>query len=279
MNRHYAMIGMAYVTGELPLYYDAVNEKGLCMAGLNFPDNACYYPLDPQKENITPFELLPWILGQCSCVEEALELLQTCNLLEESFSPQLPLTPLHWMLADPNRCVVLETLVDGIKIMDNQIGILTNSPPFPWHLQNLANYQRLTNGPVPERFCGQPVHTYSRGLGAVGLPGDLSSSSRFVRAAFARNCAEAEPGEQSLTQFFHLLHAVEQQRGCVELSPGVYEITRYSSCCDMERGIYYVTTYDNPQIRAVDLHRENLEGTSVFCYKTLQHLNINWLNL
>ena len=118
---------------------------------------------------------------------------------------------------------------------------------------------------------GNDLPVYSRGLGALGLPGDLSSQSRFVRAAFVRMNAKSGSGEaESVGQFFHILHAVEQQRGCCELDGGKYEITLYTSCCNADRGIYYYTTYGNHQITAVDMHRENLDGDRLVRYPLVQ---------
>ena len=75
MEKHYAIIGVAYVHSEYPLYYDAVNEKGLGMASLNFPGNAVYQHEKEGTYNVTPFELIPWVLGQCKNVQEAKQLL------------------------------------------------------------------------------------------------------------------------------------------------------------------------------------------------------------
>ena len=106
--------------------------------------------------------------------------------------------------------------------------------------------------------------TYSRGMGAIGLPGDLSSASRFVKATFTKmNSLSKDDENSSVSQFFHILTSVEQQRGCVHMGEDKYEITIYSSCANMDKGIYYYTTYDNKQITAVDMHKENLDGDTL----------------
>ena len=179
LESHYAILGMAYVAEGYPLYYDATNEKGLSIAGLNFPGNAHYTPYFQGKDNITPFELTPWILGQCATVKEAETLLQRINLLNENFSKELPLSPLHWIIADRERTIALEAVKDGIKIYDNPVGVLTNNPTFDYHLFNLNNYMTITKG-QPENAWKLPLETYSRGMGAMGIPGDYSSMSRFV---------------------------------------------------------------------------------------------------
>lgn len=272
LPEHYAMIGMAYVSDGYPLYYEASNEKGLSIAGLNFPDNAVYRPFRSKTDNIAPFEFIPWILGQCADLQEASALLERINILNEPFSSALPLSPLHWILADASGSITAEPGYDGLKLYDNPVGILTNNPPFDYQLLNLCNYRHLTREQTASRFAQDlPLTAYSRGMGALGLPGDLSSSSRFVRASFVKmNAVSGASEEESVTQFFHILGAVEQQRGCVLLEDGRYEITVYTSCCNTDRGIYYYTTYENRQISCVDMHKENLDGDFPITYALRQ---------
>ena len=280
MEKHFALVGMAYIADGFPLYYDATNEKGLSIAGLNFPGNAEYKPFCPTKDNITPFELIPWVLGQCATVDEAEKLLSRINLLDESFSPELPLSPLHWILSDARRSITLEPLKEGLRIYENPVGVLTNNPTFDYQLFNLNNYMRLAKCQPENTFSQKlPLETYSRGMGALGLPGDASSMSRFVRAAFVKmNSVSGESEEESVNQFFHILKAVEMQRGCVELEKDVFEITRYSSCCNTSRGIYYYTTYENSRITGVDMHKENLDGSEFVAYSLIKDGGITLQN-
>lgn len=266
--KHYAMIGMAYVQDDYPLYYDATNEKGLSMAGLNFPGNAVYLSKQSDKYNVTPYELIPWVLGQCKDVPEARKLLEKTNLVNLAFHKELPLTPLHFMLSDTMESIVIEPTEDGIRIVDNPVKVLTNNPPFQYQMFNLNNYMKMSKKPPLNTFAkGLPMETYSRGMGALGLPGDVSSVSRFVRAAFVKwNSISGDGEEESVSQFFHILGAVEQQKGCVQLSNGEYEYTLYSSCCNTDKGIYYYKTYQNSQITAVHLHHEDLEGSRLITY-------------
>ena len=272
MDRHYAMIGMAHVLDDYPLYYDAMNEKGLCIAGLNFVTSAVYQPPMPDRDNVAQFELIPWLLGSCATLAEVRTLLAKTNIVNIPFSEQLPLAQLHWLIADKTGSIVVESTADGLHIYDNPVGVLTNNPPFPQQLFALNNYRALSPRTPAVAFAdGLDLPVYSRGLGALGLPGDLSSQSRFVRAAFVRMNAKSGSGEaESVGQFFHILHAVEQQRGCCELDGGKYEITLYTSCCNADRGIYYYTTYGNHQITAVDMHRENLDGDRLVRYPLVQ---------
>ncbi len=268
LNQHYAIIGMAHIAENYPLYYDAVNEKGLAMAGLNFVGFAKFHRHTKGKDNIASFEFIPWILAQCATVAEARKLLVQINLTDDAFSDQLPPAPLHWIIADKDEAITVESVTDGLHIYPNPAGVLTNNPPFDQQMLQLRNYMQLSPNEPENRFCKDlELQPYSRGMGALGLPGDLSSQSRFVRAAFTKLnsvCDESEIG--SVSQFFHILDTVSQTRGCCRLPDGKYEITIYSSCCNANRGIYYYTTYDNRQINAVDLHRVDLSGSQLMRY-------------
>ena len=266
-NKHYAMIGVATVAEGYPLYYDAVNEKGLGMAALNFPGNAVYQEETTERLNVSSFEFIPWILSQCATVAEAMPLLNRLNIVNIPFSPSFPPTPLHWLLADKDRAVTIEPLADGIRIYENPVGVLTNNPPFDYHVHNLKNYLNLTREEPTNRFAPHlDIVPYSRGMGAFGLPGDLSSASRFIRAAFTKlNALPGDTEAANISQFFHILSAVAQQYGCVKVDDG-YEKTVYSSCCNIDKGIYYYTTYENSQITAVDMQREDLNGNTLSIY-------------
>ena len=280
IKSHYAIIGMAYIAENYPLYYDAINEKGLGIAGLNFVGNAVYHDKVEQKDNIAQFELIPWILCQCSTVKEARALIEKINILNVPFNDNLPLAQLHWIIADSQEAITVESVKDGIKIYDNPVGVLTNNPPFDKQLFALNNYMHLSPKSPKNTFAkGLDLDLYSRGMGAMGLPGDLSSQSRFIRVAFAKmNSLSGDGEKESVSQFFHILNSVDQQRGCCELEEGKYEITLYTSCCNADKGIYYYTTYDNHQINAVDMHRENLDSNELIRYPLIKDEQINMQN-
>lgn len=280
LNKHYAIIGMAHIADGFPLYYDAINEKGLGMAGLNFVGNAVYCEEKSGKDNIAQFEFILWILSKCSSVDEAKELLKNINITNTQFSKDLPCAQLHWIIADKSGAITVESVKDGLKIYDNPAGVLTNNPPFDEQMFNLNNYMNLSPKNPKNSFCeALPLKAYSRGMGALGLPGDLSSQSRFVRVAFTKlNSISGSSEEESVSQFFHILGSVDQQRGCCEVENGKYEITIYTCCCNADRGIYYYTTYDNHQISAVDMHRENLDSSDVIRYSPITKEQINIQN-
>lgn len=247
IENHYAMIGMAHIAEDYPLYYDSVNEKGLGIAGLNFVGNAYYKNFVQGKNNVAPFEFIPWILSQCSTVKEARTLIEKINLVNEPFRKDMPLAQLHWLIADRNEAITVESVNDSVNIYQNPVGVLTNNPPFDEQMFHLNNYMNLSVKSPQNLFSDKlPLYTYSRGMGALGLPGDLSSQSRFVRAAFIKmNSISGDTESESVSQFFHILGSVDQQRGCCDVGDGEFEITIYTSCCNTEKGIYYYTSYDN----------------------------------
>ncbi len=280
ISSHYAMIGMAYIQDDYPLYYDAVNEAGIGMAGLNFPGYADFKPYTEGKDNIAPFEFIPWILSQCSTMEQVREKLSVINLLNLPYNDQLPLTPLHWIISGREESITVESVKEGLMVYDNPVGVLTNSPQFPYHMTNLSNYMSLSVDSPANRFSEKiTLEPYSRGMGAMGLPGDLSSASRFVKASFTKLNSCCEPTEDAnISQFFHILGSVDQQRGCVRMPDGRYEITIYSSCCNADKGIYYYTSYENNRISAVDMNREDLDGRKLTAYPMLLKQSIKLQN-
>ena len=280
LQQHYAMIGMAFVVNDYPLYYDATNEKGLSMAGLNFPGNADYKSEKEGVDNVAPFEFIPWILGQCANITEARERLARLNLIKMNFNDELPLAELHWIISDKKESITVESTKDGLKVFDNPVGVLTNNPCFDMQLFNLNNYLSLSvDSPVNHFSEKLNLTPYSRGMGAMGLPGDLSSASRFVKAVFTKmNSVSGDSESESISQFFHILGSVAQQRGCVHMGRGQYEITIYSSCCNTDKGIYYYTTYENSQITGVDMHKEDLEGSELAAYPLITGQQIHMQN-
>ena len=255
LGRHHAIVGMAHVENGYPLYYDAMNEHGLCMAGLNFEGFADYG--GTARDQIAAFELIPWILGQCKTVAEARPFLGRLSITEEGFSPELPAAQLHWMLSDRQESITIETMEDGLRIWENPVGVLTNAPPFDDQMRRLSDLMHLSPGQPHNHIApALDLRPYCLGMGAMGLPGDLSSQSRFLRAAFTK--LHALPG--GVGQFFRILDTVVQVEGCCRTPDGGYEHTLYSSCCDMEKGIYYYITGTGRRITGIDLNKENPAG-------------------
>lgn len=269
------MIGMATVVDGYPLYYDATNECGLSMAGLSFPGNAIYYPTVDGKHNISPFELIPWVLCQCKTVAQAKDLLSGTNIAAIPFSDTYPLTQLHWIVADKRESLVVESTEKGVCLFDDPFHVLTNNPPFEYHNENMHNYLRLDIHDPVNTFAPQlALKPTSWGTGALGLPGDLSSPSRFVRACFTlAHSPKPECDETAIAQFFHILGAVSMTDGCVDTGKGT-ERTVYSSCCNTHTMVYYYTTYENCQISAVSLRNTEYQSDRLTVYPLLRQLQI-----
>ena len=279
-KRHYAMIGMASADDRFPLYAEAVNEKGLCMAGLNFPGNAYYQKAAGAGLELASFEVIPWLLGKCSSVSEAAGYLEEMRIVDTAFAQEMPPAPLHWMLADREKCLVLEAVREGLKVYDNPIGVLTNNPPFPFHQMNLNRYQGLSPLPAENHFCSAaPLEVFGQGMGAIGLPGDASPTSRYVKAAFHKlNSQEGATEEERISQFFHLLDSVSMVRGSVVTAEGRCDITTYSCCASAEKGIYYYKTYENSRISAVRLFGENPDTQELKIFPLCKEQDIRFQN-
>lgn len=230
--------------------------------------NAVYFEPKKGKENIAQFEFIPYILSHCDSVLQARKKLENLNITNTQFSDKLPCAQLHWIISDRNESLTVESTNDGLKVYDNPVGVLTNNPPFDIQMFMLNNYMSLSPK-QPENNFGKSAEltTYSRGMGAIGLPGDLSSASRFAKVAFTKlNSVSGDSESESVSQFFHILGSVDQQRGCCEVADGKYEITLYTSCCNADKGIYYYTTYNNHQICAVDMHKIDLDMAELTAY-------------
>ncbi len=270
ISSHYAMIGMGIVSDGYPLYFDATNEKGLSMAGLLFSGYAHYHDINPERTNLAPFEVIPWVLSQCADTKKAKELLGKLSITNTHFSSEYPNTPLHWIISDKKSSIVLESVKEGIKIYDNPTHVLTNSPPFEMQIFNLNNYMTLSPFPPENKFSDKlNLKAYSRGMGAMGLPGDFSSASRFVRAAFFRANCRNEKNEAAL--LFDMLKNLSPLPGCVITEEGKNEITIYSSCVDTERGIYYYTTCEGNKVSSVSINEHEIDSSclATFSYNLL----------
>ena len=193
---------------------------------------------------------------------EAEEFLGEMKIVDLAFTDQMSPAPLHWMLADREKCLVLEAVRDGLKVYENPFGVLTNNPPFEYHRMNMNNYMNLSAESPRNRFADRlNLKPYAQGMGAVGLPGDASSASRFVRAAFLKwNSVAPEEEKANVSQFFHILDSVAMVRGAVITDQGTFDITTYSCCANTSTGVYYYKTYDDCRVRAVDMYETDLDG-------------------
>ena len=258
LAEHLAIIGTAHVAGGVPLFYDGANEAGLCAAALNFPDLAKYLPPSSTERSLASFELIPRILATAKSVEEVRRLLAGARITNESFSRELPPTPLHWIFADKGSAITVEQGECGLKIHDNPYGVLSNSPDFLSQIYNLERYLHIIES--DRHIAG----LHSRGLDGFGIPGDYSSGSRFVRAVYAKSRALPEHGRLSaISRFFHLFDTVSQTRGATRAEDGRPVKTVYTSAIDTQSLEYHFTTYESRRVRCVRLCEKNVYGESL----------------
>lgn len=271
VNSHTAIIGMAVIINGTPLFFDGCNEAGLAIAGLNFPKSCQYNDVKEGKKNILSSELISYILSNAMSVNEAIALLDNANITNEGFIDGMPTSPLHWIISDEKKSIVVEQTKSGLNLYDNPIDVLTNEPEFPIHMFNLNNYRNITRK-NPESSIFTTGGNYCLGLGTIGLPGDYSSPSRFVKTAYLKNCTAPElDHEKAVVQFFHILDAVSFQRGSVKDDEDKDEVTYYSSCMDLDTQSYYYKTYDNPNIAQVSMKNIDLDTNLLLNFPLLRN--------
>lgn len=243
-----SIIGVGRMEDGAALYFDGMNESGLCGAGLNFPTEAVYHSARSGCTNLRSYQLLPYILGRCRSLSEAREELKRINVTPESLSPLLKATPLHWIFADSEGALTVESVKDGLRIYENRVGVLTNAPGFDFHEKSLIAYTHLSAAQPENRSGLRTDKPYSRGMGAFGLPGDFSSTSRFVRAAFLLENSRSDGStDGEISRFFHVADSVSVPLGVMLSDLGEPICTRYTCCACPRRLTYYLTTYHNRQ--------------------------------
>ncbi|BDS16493.1 choloylglycine hydrolase [Clostridium perfringens] len=282
LTTKYAVLGMGTIFDDYPTFADGMNEKGLGCAGLNFPVYVSYSKEDIEgKTNIPVYNFLLWVLANFSSVEEVKEALKNANIVDIPISENIPNTTLHWMISDiTGKSIVVEQTKEKLNVFDNNIGVLTNSPTFDWHVANLNQYVGLRYNQVPEFKLGdQSLTALGQGTGLVGLPGDFTPASRFIRVAFLRDAMiKNDKDSIDLIEFFHILNNVAMVRGSTRTVEEKSDLTQYTSCMCLEKGIYYYNTYENNQISAIDMNKENLDGNEIKTYKYNKTLSINHVN-
>ena len=277
---HFAMIGTATVVDGVPLFFDALNEKGLAAAALNFSDIAVYSNVRKNAHNVASFELIPWVLGRCESVSCAVQLLKDTNVTSDSFKADMPTTPLHWLIADGHESITVEPSENGLEIHKNPFGVLTNAPEFRFHSMNASIYMKVSPSEPENSLCPTvELSTYSRGMGGIGLPGDMSSASRFVRAVFSKeHTAQAHSEIEAVSRFFHIMETVSLPSGFARTPSDQPISTVYTSCACTQSKTYYYTTYADRRIRAVRLDEHSLELSRLQVFHREEKEDISYLN-
>lgn len=275
----YAIIGMITVIDNHPMLADGLNEKGLACAGLNFPGYAHWESeLAEGKINVPAYDFMLWVLSNFETLEELKPELEKINLLNSRINNLTPPPTLHWIITDKTgESIVIEKTKSGLRIFNNEVGVLTNSPTFDWHITNLRQYIGLSSNQVTNaKWSTQELKALGQGVGCVGIPGDFTPASRFVRTAFLRHFALAnDKDSMNISEFFHILNNVAMVRGSVRTPDNRSDITQYTSCMNQEKGIYYYNTYNNNNINAIDMHKEDLNAKEIKLFNYEDTLKIN----
>ena len=278
----YAIIGMGTLFEGYPAFAYGLNEKGLACAGLNFPGYAYYEDkVIPNKINLAPYDLILWILSNFETVDEVRKEIKNVNIVKKPFNEFTPLPTLHWMVSDKDgNSIVIEKTKEKLSVYENKVGVLTNSPTFDWHITNLRQYMGISSlQPENTVWNNQELTPLGQGLGSMGIPGDFSTVSRFVRTAFFKSRINTVSDlERGIIEFFHILNNVAMVNGAVRTQKGKNDITLYTSCMCQQKGIYYYNTYYNNRINAIDMNKEYLDAKEIKIFNYRDTLDINYEN-
>ena len=256
-----AIIGMGIEVGGHPLYFDAANESGMMIVSLNFPKFAHYNSeLKDDCINITPYEFMVWVLDNYKSVEDLKKDIPKINFMDTPFNEYLPIAPAHWIIGDNKEMIVVEPTVNGIKVYDASIGVVTNNPEYSWHLMNLNNYLGMNNvGKEKTNWSGQDLEPLGVGTGAFGMPGDYTPPSRLVKVAYGRaNYPIKETETENVSKLFNLLKSVAMPEGSVD-----DEVTIYSSCYSTKTKTYYFDRCDDFQVHQLTMTEETMNATKL----------------
>lgn len=275
----YGFVGMSSL--GLPSVSDGLNEKGLYCGCLYLPGFTQYQDVSGVEQNSISqvFDVANWVLSNFSSVEEVKKGFSQIKVWG-TFVPQIGVvTPLHYIVHDVSgNCAVFEFVDGQLKIYDNPLGVLTNAPTFDWHMVNLRNYVNLSATQVPElNLKSGEIKALGEGTGMLGLPGDTTPPSRFVRAvAYTQAVAPAESAEKAIKLTWHIIDNFDLPFGFArEIKEGKIDsdYTQWMTVSDLKNKLYFVRYYDNPAILKINLSKLNFAGDKT---QSLNTSNISW---
>ena len=265
------ILGIGSLIDDYPLFAEAMNEDGLCIAGLNYPGNAYYHEnIEENKINLAPYELINYLLIHAKNVDDVKEISKNIHLVAKSFKEGLPLSYLHYLISDKDKSIVLEPDKDGIKIYDNSYEVLTNNPSFPFHLENVKQYGNLSNKYYLNNLTNKSdLKPFCIGLNAHGLPGDFSSPSRFIKTLYLKEKAEENltSEEELINEAFHIFSSVSVIKGSALTSENKSEITIYTSVLDPFNFVYYYKTYEDLSVKSVAFKNITFDKKNIVYFK------------
>ena len=272
-NAEYGYVGIAVENDEFIM--EGINEAGLAAGLFYFPDYGEYMPYKEEDKSmcVSDMQFVAWVLSTCSTIDEMIALMPTIRVI--GIDPRA--STVHWRVTESSgRQVVIEIVNQQVRVHENPLGVLTNSPEFTWHLTNLNNYVNLASGSIHQREIGSlDLKAFGGGSGLHGLPGDMTPPSRFVRAAFFQSTApRLDNPEQTVVQAFHLLNNFDIPVGIqftdMDLVPDMPSATQITIATDLQnRRLYYRTMY-NSTIRSIDLHMIDFDRVN-FQVETLEN--------
>lgn len=243
-----------------PFVVEGMNEAGLSAGLFFFPQYGEYAPY-VEAENaktLCDMQFVSWVLSQFSTIDQVKAAIKDIDLVTLNHK----IGAVHWRIAEPNgRMVVLE-VVNGVpNFYENTLGVLTNAPGFKWHLTNLNNYINLEPGSAPDQTIkpGITLMPLGHGSGMLGLPGDFTSPSRFVRATFYQTTSPVwATGFETVVQAFHILNnfdiPVGSQHAKADIPKGLPSATQFTAVTDQTAMKLYYRTAWNSNIRCINLN-------------------------
>lgn len=255
----FAMVGMNAF--DYPLLIDGINEKGLAAGLFYFPGYAQYQPVRVKdaRHELAPWELGTYLLSRFSRVDQVKEGLKKIKVVPVIFKPFGIVLPVHYIVTDASgKSLVIEYQKGQLYMYDNPIGVITNAPSFPWMMTNLGNYMNLSVFNVPPlKMVGHKIEGLGQGGGLLGLPGDFTPPSRFVRATvFSQAALPVSTGNEAVLTIFHLLNQFDLPKGSIRSKVDgktQFDYTQWTSAADLKNKRYYFRTYDNQAIHMIDL--------------------------
>lgn len=264
-----AVIGTCIVENDMPLYFDCGSEKGLYIAGLNFPGYA-EYEQDAAigKTNIAAYEFPLWVASTFSSVDEVEEALKNVAIVGKPVNDRYPVALLHYFICDAKRSIVVEYMADGMHIHHDDVDVLANQPTFDWHREHLRSYMNVRPDFVPTVKWGNAELTpYGSGGNVVGMPGSNYSPDRFVRAAYYNTHYPVQSGEDAnVVRLFRTLDSVEQILGGAHMEDGTYEYTLYTGGFSAASNTYYMSLYEDPAIKSYSMNAAALDGEELYSF-------------
>jgi choloylglycine hydrolase len=270
----YGFVGMNALGVDLAV--DGMNEAGLSVAALYFPGFAGYPPFPADgKDAVANLEFVNWALSRFATVGEVKEALAKVVVYDLVIPQAGGSQPIHWAVRDAKGgSIVVEYVGGKLQVYENPVGVMTNSPSFDWHLTNLRNYVNLTALNVePLRLGETVIQPLGQGTGLLGLPGDYTPPSRFVKAvALAWSAVQVATPAEAANVAFHILNAVDIPNGAVvEKAPGkggvaptlTYDVTEWATVHDLQGKVFYFRTYGNLNLRKVDLTKLDLAAKAI----------------